>query len=143
MSADTFANFSCEGHDRRDAFRVQTLRNERMSSAGNESMHEGVTAHGRRVALAAASLGLLFCATVSAAEPLVIVKYQSVGHGGLFARQSPSRGGRPMTRSAVAARVPRTACTVRRNRPPRTPPNPSRRPPAIIENTANEAVAWC
>ena len=48
-----------------------------MSSAGNESMHEGVTAHGRRVALAAASLGLLFCATVSAAEPLVIVKYQS------------------------------------------------------------------
>ena len=49
-----------------------------MSSAGNESMHEGVTAHGRRVALAAASLGLLFCATVSAAEPLVIVKYQSV-----------------------------------------------------------------
>jgi hypothetical protein len=48
-----------------------------MSTAGNESMHEGVTAHGRRVALTAASLGLLFCATVSAAEPLVIVKYQS------------------------------------------------------------------
>ena len=48
-----------------------------MSSAGNESMHEGVTAHGRPVALAAALLGLLFCAAVSAAETVVTVEYQS------------------------------------------------------------------
>ena len=49
-----------------------------MSSAGNESMHEGVTANERGVALAAASLVLIFCAAASAAEPPVSVEYHSV-----------------------------------------------------------------
>ena len=47
-----------------------------MSSAGNGSMHEGVTAHGRR-AVAAASLGLVCCTAVSAGESPVSVQYQS------------------------------------------------------------------
>ena len=48
-----------------------------MSSADKRSMHGGVTAHGRRAALAAASLGLMFCAAASAVEPPVTVEYQS------------------------------------------------------------------
>jgi hypothetical protein len=48
-----------------------------MSSAGNKSMHSRVTAHGRQAALVAASIGLVFFAAVSAAEPPVTVEYQS------------------------------------------------------------------
>jgi hypothetical protein len=40
-------------------------------------MHSWVTARGRRAALFAGSFGFVFFATASAAEPLVIVKYQS------------------------------------------------------------------
>jgi hypothetical protein len=48
-----------------------------MSSAGNRSKHAWLTGHERRAALVAASLGLTFCAAVSAAEPPMAVEYQS------------------------------------------------------------------
>lgn len=48
-----------------------------MSSADDKSMYVWVTARGRRAALVAASLGLMFCAAVSAAEPPATVEYQS------------------------------------------------------------------
>lgn len=55
VSADTFANFSCEGRRREDSC-VQTVRSGCMLATENASMHAWVTAHGRRAALAAASL---------------------------------------------------------------------------------------
>jgi hypothetical protein len=48
-----------------------------MSSAGNRSMNAWVTSRGQRAALVAASLGLLFCAAVSAVEPPATVEYRS------------------------------------------------------------------
>ena len=51
-----------------------------MSSADNMSM-QWVTAHGRRAALAAASLVLVNSATVTAAEPPATVEYQSIFAG--------------------------------------------------------------
>ena len=46
-------------------------------SSVNRSMYSWVTARGRRAALFAGSFGFVFFATASAAEPPVIVKYQS------------------------------------------------------------------
>jgi hypothetical protein len=91
MPADTFANFSCEGRCRRKDFRVQTLRNERMSSADNMSLPDRVRAYARLAAFAGASLGLVVSDTVAAAEPPVTVEYQSsfAGHR-RFDAQAPA-----------------------------------------------------
>lgn len=77
VPADTFANFSCEGHDCRESLGVLTSGIERMPSADNLSLPEFVGANARLAALAVASLALAVSGTVSAAEPPVTVEYQS------------------------------------------------------------------
>lgn len=77
VPADTFANFSCEGKDRRMDLGVPTSEIERMSSAGNMSKLVRVTVNKYPAALLCASLGLVSAGTVSAAEPPVSVEYQS------------------------------------------------------------------
>jgi hypothetical protein len=75
--ADTFANFSCEGHDCREYLGVLTPGNERMPSTDNKSLPEFVCANARLSALAVASLALAVSGTVSAADPPVTAEYRS------------------------------------------------------------------
>lgn len=75
--ADTFANFPCEGLDRRTALCVPISGNEHMSSASKLSLLARLTVNARSTALAGASLGLVPAATVLAAEPPVSVEYHS------------------------------------------------------------------
>jgi hypothetical protein len=77
VPADTFANFSCEGHDCREYLGVLTSGNERMTSTDNMSLPEWLCANARLAALAVASSGLVLSGTASAAEPPVTVEYQS------------------------------------------------------------------
>ena len=81
MPADTFANFSCEGHDCRDDLSVLTSGKQRMPSTDNKSLPDRVCAYARQAALAVASLGLVVSGTVAAAEPPVTVEYQSIFAG--------------------------------------------------------------
>jgi hypothetical protein len=73
-----------------------------MSYADNTST-QWVKGHGWRAALAAASLALVVCATVSAAEPPVTGKYQPIFKGYAASTRRPvlSRGDRPTTPSAL------------------------------------------
>ncbi len=77
VPADTFANFSCEGHDCREYLGVLTPGIERMPSTDNKSLPKWVCANARLAALAVALPGLVLSGTVSAAEPPVTVEYQS------------------------------------------------------------------
>jgi hypothetical protein len=81
VPADTFANFSCEGHDCREYLGVLTPGIERMPSTDNKSLPKWVCANARLAALAVALPGLVLSGTVSAAEPPIIVEYQSAFAG--------------------------------------------------------------
>lgn len=77
LSADTFANFPCEGLDRRIGFCVPISGNEHMSSADKLSILVRVSTNARFAVLAGAALGLVPAASVLAAEPPVSVEYRS------------------------------------------------------------------
>lgn len=77
LPADTFANFPCEGPDRRIGFCVPISGNEHMSSADKLSILVRVTTNARFAVLAGAPFGLVPAATVWAAEPPVSVEYHS------------------------------------------------------------------
>jgi len=77
VPADTFANFSCEGHDCREYVGVLTSGNERMASTDNKLLTEWVCTNTCLAVLAVALPGLVLSGAVSAAEPPVTVAYQS------------------------------------------------------------------
>ena len=81
MPADTFANFSCEGHDCRGDLSDLTSGKQSMPSTDNMSLPDRVRAYARQAALAGASLGLVVSGTVAAAEPPVSVEYRSIFSG--------------------------------------------------------------
>ena len=78
MPADTFANFSCEGHDCRGDLSDLTSGKQSMPSTDNMSLPDRVRAYARLAAFAGASLGLVVSGTVAAAEPPAPVEYRSI-----------------------------------------------------------------